>query len=270
MDFGWHDASPLGGPPTQPFAVRWTGALIPPITGVYQLGVRGSSGYALQLDGRELLPLQTNEHEPFTRAVPVELEAGRLYDVRLDYLNNGRDPQVQLLWAAPGGDLIAPALEAARKAEVIVLVLGLSPALEGEEMPVNVEGFAGGDRTDIVLPRPQQALLEQLHALGKPIVLVLLNGSALAVTWADAHVPAIVEAWYPGEEGGTAIADVLFGDTNPAGRLPVTFYAVARPVAAVRRLRHGRPHLSLPDPAAPLPVRPRAELHALRLQQPAR
>jgi beta-glucosidase len=96
--------------------------------------------------------------------------------------------------------------------------------LEGEEMPIDVEGFAGGDRTDIGLPRPQQVLLEQVSALGKPVVLVLLNGSALAVAWADAHVPAIVEAWYPGEEGGSAIADVIFGDTNPAGRLPVTFY----------------------------------------------
>jgi beta-glucosidase len=224
VDFGWHDASPLGGPPTQPCAVRWTGALIPPITGVYQLGVRGSSGYALQLDGRELLPLRTSEHEAFTRVVPVELEAGRLYDVRLDYLNNGRDPQVQLVWAMPNQDLTAAALEAARKAEVIVLVLGLSPSLEGEEMPVKIEGFAGGDRTDIGLPRPQQKLLEQIHALGKPIVLALLNGSALAVDWADAHVSAIVEAWYPGEEGGAAIADVIFGAVNPAGRLPVTFY----------------------------------------------
>ena len=104
------------------------------------------------------------------------------------------------------------------------MVLGLSPILEGEEMPVDVEGFAGGDRTDIGLPRPQQALLEQICALGRPVVLVLLNGSALAVAWADAHVPAILEAWYPGEEGGAAIADVLFGNYSPAGRLPVTFY----------------------------------------------
>ena len=155
---------------------------------------------------------------------PVALEAGRLYDLQLDYVNNGRDPQMQLLWAVPGQDLVTSALEIARKADVVVLVLGLSPALEGEEMRVNVEGFAGGDRTDITLPRPQQALLEAIRRLGKPVVLVLLGGSALAVDWADAHVPAIVEAWYPGEEGGSAIADVLFGDVNPAGRLPVTFY----------------------------------------------
>ncbi len=224
VDFGWRDASPLGGPTTQPFSVRWTGALIPPVSGAYQVGVRGSSGYRLLLDGQELLPLVINEHEADTRAAPVTLEAGRLYDVRLEYLNDGRDPQVQLLWAVPGQDWATPALEIARKAEVVVMVLGLSPALEGEDMPVSVEGFAGGDRTDIALPRPQQALLEAIHALGKPVVLVLLNGSALAVDWADAHVPAIVEAWYPGEEGGAAIADVLFGDCNPSGRLPVTFY----------------------------------------------
>jgi beta-glucosidase len=91
-------------------------------------------------------------------------------------------------------------------------------------MPVHIPGFAGGDRTAIGLPRLQEELLEQLHALGKPVVLVLLNGSALAVNWAAEHIPAILEAWYPGQAGGDAIADVLFGDYNPAGRLPVTFY----------------------------------------------
>jgi len=104
------------------------------------------------------------------------------------------------------------------------MVMGLSPTLEGEEMPVEVEGFLGGDRTDIALPRPQEELLKRIHALGKPMVLVLLNGSAVAVNWANEKVPAIIEAWYPGQAGGEAIADVLFGDYNPAGRLPVTFY----------------------------------------------
>jgi beta-glucosidase len=223
VDFGWRDASPMGGATSDPFSVRWTGALIPPGSGIYQLGVRGSSGYGMFLDGQEVLPLAFNEHEVFTRTAPVTLEAGRLYDLHLEYINVGRDPQVQLLWATPEQGFTPAALDIARKAEVVVMVLGLSPALEGEEMPIGVEGFAGGDRTDIGLPRPQQALLEQVCALGKPVVLVLLNGSALAVACA-AHVPAILEAWYPGEEGGSAIADVLFGDYNPAGRLPVTFY----------------------------------------------
>jgi beta-glucosidase len=107
---------------------------------------------------------------------------------------------------------------------VVVLVLGISSQLEGEEMNVTEPGFAGGDRTDINLPARQEGLLKAVAATGKPVVLVLLNGSALAVNWAQSNVAAIVEAWYPGEEGGAALADMLFGDYNPAGRLPVTFY----------------------------------------------
>jgi beta-glucosidase len=91
-------------------------------------------------------------------------------------------------------------------------------------MPVQVQGFSGGDRLTIDLPKVQEDLMRAVAATGTPTVLVLLNGSALAVNWADANIPAIVEAWYPGQAAGTAIADVLFGDYNPAGRLPVTFY----------------------------------------------
>jgi beta-glucosidase len=131
---------------------------------------------------------------------------------------------VQLLWAAPQGDLLAEAELAASNAEAVVLVLGLTPRLEGEEMSVDLPGFNGGDRTTLKLPDSQETLLRRIAALGKPTVLVLLNGSAVAVNWADEHVPAILEAWYPGQAAGTAIADVLFGDYNPAGRLPVTFY----------------------------------------------
>jgi beta-glucosidase len=116
------------------------------------------------------------------------------------------------------------AVEAARKADLVVMVSGLSPHVEGEEMKVNAEGFSGGDRTSLDLPAPQRKLLERVHALGKPTVLVLMNGSALGVNWADENVPAIVEAWYPGGEGGTAVAAMLAGDFSPAGRLPVTFY----------------------------------------------
>jgi beta-glucosidase len=112
----------------------------------------------------------------------------------------------------------------AEKADVVVAVMGLSPRVEGEEMPVAVDGFFGGDRTSIELPSLQERFLKRLHCLGKPLVLVLLNGSALAIPWAIEHVPAIVEAWYPGQAGGDALADVLFGDYNPGGRLPITFY----------------------------------------------
>src|SRR5207249_425076 len=126
--------------------------------------------------------------------------------------------------SVPAETLAVEAVKAARQADAVVLFLGLTARLEGEEMRVELEGFRGGDRTRIDLPAAQERLLERIVAVGKPTVLVLLNGSALAVGWAQQHVPAIVEAWYPGQAGGTAIADVLFGDYNPGGRLPVTFY----------------------------------------------
>jgi beta-glucosidase len=120
--------------------------------------------------------------------------------------------------------LAAEAISLAQKSELIVFVGGISADLEGEEMPVKVDGFKGGDRTSLDLPQAQQQLLEKLQALGKPVVFVMTNGSALSVNWAQEHIPAILDCWYPGEEGGNAVADVLFGDYNPAGRLPVTFY----------------------------------------------
>src|SRR5439155_16272699 len=132
---------------------------------------------------------------------------------------------------ARGSDLAActdslenEAVAAARQADVVVLFLGLTARLEGEEMRVEIEGFRGGDRTSLDLPAPQQQLLERIVALGKPTVLVLLNGSALAVNWAEQHVRATVETWYGGQAAGGALADVLFGDYNPGGRLPLTFY----------------------------------------------
>jgi beta-glucosidase len=125
---------------------------------------------------------------------------------------------------ADSARMLDSALTIARRADAVVLVLGISPRLEGEEMRVHVAGFDGGDRTSLDLPAPQQALMRAVAALGRPTVLVLMSGSAVAIDWADAHVPAILEAWYPGQAAGTAIADVLFGAYNPAGRLPVTFY----------------------------------------------
>jgi beta-glucosidase len=116
------------------------------------------------------------------------------------------------------------AVAAAKSADVVVAVVGITSRLEGEEMRVNVPGFTGGDRTSLDLPQPEQALLEAVAAAGKPLVVVLTNGSALGVNWANAHANAILDAWYPGEEGGSAVAETLSGKNNPAGRLPVTFY----------------------------------------------
>src|SRR6266571_5206718 len=135
-------------------------------------------------------------------------------------------------WVVPGDSGLAEAVRAAEQADAVVLCLGLTAQLEGEEMSVETPGFRGGDRTRIDLPDAQQRLLERIVAVGKPTVLVLMSGSAVAVNWAQEHVPAIVEAWYGGQAAGSAVADVLFGDYNPGGRLPVTFYKSVNDVPA--------------------------------------
>jgi beta-glucosidase len=223
VDFTWKNTTPLTRQWGDEFSIRWTGYLVPPVSGRYWLGVEGFSGYKLYLSD-ELIVEHTSIHHPILRSKKVEMEGGRVYPLRLEYSCRGLDPQVRLLWAQPDVDYETAALEAAGKADVIVAVMGLSPRLEGEEMPIQADGFAGGDRTSIELPLLQEEFLKKLHDLGKPVVLVLLNGGALAIPWAAEQMPAIVEAWYPGQAGGDALADVLFGDYNPGGRLPITFY----------------------------------------------
>jgi beta-glucosidase len=226
VDFNWGDVAPVAGLGDD-FSVRWTGEIQATATGRYTLGFRAANAFRLLVDGKPVASGRS-DHEPLTRSGSVTLRAGRSYPIRIELEHEKYDAVGHLLWEAPGGrgDEAAEAVAAAKAADAVVLVLGLSSQLEGEEMPIRIEGFQGGDRTSLDLPKVQQALLESVAAAagGKPVVLVLLNGSALGVGWADANVPAIVEAWYPGQAGGTAVADVLFGDANPAGRLPVTFY----------------------------------------------
>ena len=226
VNFDWGMNGPAAGVPADDFSARWTGKLVPAVSGKYQIGATADDGLRVYLDGK-LIAEDWTDHAPTTRTGEVTLEAGRSYDIRLDYYEGRIGAVARLVWQPPAQASRSPyadAVEAARQADAAVLVLGISSQLEGEEMNVREPGFKGGDRTDIDLPARQQALLEAVAATGKPVVLVLMSGSALAVNWADAHVAAIVQAWYPGEEGGAAVADVLFGDYNPAGRLPVTFY----------------------------------------------
>jgi beta-glucosidase len=166
-------------------------------------------------------------NSPVTRATSakITLEAGREYALVVEYYEADRDAEVRLGWKLPGAEPpFDAAVNAARAADAVVFVGGLTAEVEGEEMRVSYPGFAGGDRTDIALPAVQQKLLAAVHATGKPVVLVLTTGSALGLRWAQDNLPAILVAWYPGQQGGNAVADVLFGDVNPAGRLPVTFY----------------------------------------------
>lgn len=226
IDFEWWEGSPRADLNADDFGVSWTGFLTAPTTGTYQLGAIGMNAWELFFDNKQLVTF-SNIHEGSYRYAPVELKAGVRYPIRLDYHEFSNDASIKLLWSRPGSPSTSEAVDAAKKSDAVVLVLGLSPRLEGEEMKVPVEGFSGGDRISLDIPRAQEDLMEAVAAVGKPTVLVLLNGSAVSVNWAAQHIPAIVEAWYPGQAGGAAIADVLFGDYNPAGRLPVTFYKSA-------------------------------------------
>lgn len=205
------------------YSVRWNGFIVPPVTGDYVLGFTGEDGYRLWLDG-DLIVEDWTPHRPATTVTKqMHLEAGRAYRVKVEYFQLIRGAEARLVWSILG-KAEREALDAARRADLVIMALGLSPRIEGEEMKVSADGFAGGDRTKIDIPAPQQKLLQEIYAEKKPIVLVLMGGSAIAANWADEKLPAIVEAWYPGGQGGEAIADVLAGDYNPAGRLPVTFY----------------------------------------------
>jgi beta-glucosidase len=223
VDFIWKDDTPINGELADPFSGRWTGQLRAPVSGTYAIGLNGMNYFKLIFEGEERFDRQMT-HSPWYRYFEIDLEESETYDISIEFYSYGPDPQIQLTWEVPGKDLAAEAIEAAENSDAVVLCLGLNARMEGEEMDLEVEGFEGGDKTNLKLPAPQENLMKEIYALGKPVVLVLMSGSAIAVNWADEHIPSILQAWYGGQAGGTAVADVIFGDYNPAGRLPVTFY----------------------------------------------
>jgi len=237
IDFDWNSASPGTGVPAAAFAVRWSGTISVAAPGTYTFAPTPSHGHpcgteevcAIFLDGEPVAEhrIKTSGSRgsggigftiTFTDTAP--------HAIRVEYTHNASHNEAGFVlnWEPPAAVLQAEAVRAASQADVVVAFVGLSPNLEGEEMPVKIPGFDGGDRTSLDLPDAQQQMLEAVAKTGRPLVVVLMNGSALAVNWAQEHASAILEAWYPGEEGGTAIAETLFGKSNPGGRLPVTFY----------------------------------------------
>jgi len=209
-----------------PLSVTWDGFLTATESGEYSIGVRAKGNSAMiMIDGKPLAMEYLDGEHLQAKAGHIRLEQGKKVALKVRYELNEKGPvEAHVFWTKYDPKPSAEAIAAAKDAEVVVAVLGITGDLEGEEMPVNEDGFKGGDRTSIDLPKPEEALLEAVTATGKPVVLVLANGSALAVNWASEHVNAILESWYAGEEGGSAIAETLSGKNNPAGRLPVTFY----------------------------------------------
>jgi beta-glucosidase len=228
------------------FSARWTGKLIAPETGRFNLTLTTDLGnYRMYLNNKLIIDKWTGDTNKSTidpslnadrqqvaailEEGVVEFKKGEMYDIRIEYSHRRHKGSLTFSWAEQ--DVVnykKELLKSARESDVIIAFCGISPRLEGEAGTTvkgeEIEGFFGGDRTSIDLPAPQEKLLKELKATGKPVILVLLNGSAIAVNWANENLDAILDAWYPGQSGGTAIANVLFGDFNPSGRLPVTFY----------------------------------------------
>ena len=223
INFYWELFSPRFDMPDDNFGVKWTTYLVPPVTGTYAIGSRGSSGYDILLDGKKIIS-SMNEHEAVQIEEQADLQAGKKYKIEVLYKNYAGDAAIELLWAPPRPELIDQAVAAAKEADAIVLVLGLSRRLEGEEMSIKIDGFSGGDRTSLNLPATQERLLDAVTLTGKPVIVVLTSGGALSVNKAQEKASAVLLAGYGGQQGGNAVADVLFGDYNPAGRLPVTYY----------------------------------------------
>ena len=214
IDFYW-ELSPIKQLVDESFAVRWTGLLVPQKSGTYIF----TGNIQLKINNK------------LNSGNAIRLEKGRQYQIEAAlkvapfwWSNNHQQQFAKLAWADVSRDYHKEALEAASKAEIIVFCGGISSNLEGEEMKIETEGFAHGDRTNIELPKIQEDLLKDLYKTGKPIIYVNFSGSAIALNWQNENLPAIIQAFYPGETTGTALARLLFGDYNPSGRLPVTFY----------------------------------------------
>lgn len=237
VDFDWNSAAPVEGLAQNAFAVRWSGFIVPPRAGDFAFNMRLAHCYpcgdhehfVARVDGVEVSTYKTSGAESRESTTPtfhINFADTKPHAIEIVYTHDAPlfGAGITFEWVPPAGVLQAQAVEIAKQADLVIAMVGLSPELEGEEMKIQVEGFAGGDRTDIKLPQSQTSMLEQVAATGKPMVVVMLNGSAVAAPFADEHANAVLEAWYPGEFGGEAIARTLLGRNNPSGRLPVTFY----------------------------------------------
>ena len=238
IDNNWDGASPYPNRiPRKAFSVRWTGTITPPAAGDITFQVKladcypcdNIESYNVWIDGKQVssgTSRSKNEHDN-PAEFKVHFGDTKAHEFRMEYSHESPlfGAGVSFDWQPPVDTLRQQAVEAAKQADAVVAFVGISPRLEGEEMPIHIPGFSGGDRTSIDLPDVQVKMLQAVAATGKPLIVVLMNGSALAVNWSAQHANAILEAWYPGARGGQAIIDTLLGKNNPAGRLPITFYS---------------------------------------------
>jgi beta-glucosidase len=224
INYIWRDGTFVVGSVSQKnFSARWSTNFTASSNDEITFELTGNKPYRLIIDGEErTLSGEPDGFGPKTYA--LKASKGKTYHIVMEYRQTeGRATFSFKSGVAVRSDLNA-IVKSVKDADAVIFVGGISPQLEGEEMRVNQPGFNGGDRTSIALPQVQTDLLKALQNTGKPVVFVMMTGSAIAIPWEAEHTPAIVNAWYGGQAAGTALADVLFGDYNPAGRLPVTFY----------------------------------------------
>ncbi len=205
------------------FSARFTGEFEAPQSGDIEFTLSGNDGFRLFIGDEKVAEVWGNEYGA-GKTYTLKAEQGKKYPVKIEYMQKLGSADLNFSVGVRTPVDCQATANKVKDADVIIFVGGISPRLEGEEMPVDAEGFKKGDRLNIEIPKVQQEMVKALKATGKPLVYVVCTGSALALNWEDAHVDAILNAWYGGQEGGTAVADILFGDYNPAGRLPVTFY----------------------------------------------
>ncbi|WP_263359690.1 glycoside hydrolase family 3 protein [Acidicapsa ligni] len=238
IDFDFDHISPaaqsLAAQPGTAYSIRWTGSLIPPAPGTYKLHVavdrcfdcKGHDAYRLLIDKQLVLSDDgTKEHVP--DSLSVNWQDTHAHTIQLELLHTGEDQGIHLEWEAPAEAQLAESLHIAKDADILLALVGLSPALEGEALRIKIPGFDGGDRTDLSLPEAQRKLLSELAKLHKPMVIGITSGSAVSTASiiSNMTVPiALLQLWYPGEEGGHALANILSGSISPSGHLPVTIY----------------------------------------------
>jgi len=213
IDFDWAGGSPDSAINKNNYSVRWTGKLIAPASKTYKLSITTDDGVRFYLDG-ELLVDQWHMRGPTTDVVSKTLIASQVYDIRIEYYENSGGASAHLGWEPLINDPLTEAINICKKSDAVILVVGTDLSIESE----------GNDREYLDLPKDQEILLKKIYEVNSNTAVVLINGSPLSINWAKENIPAIIEAWFPGEEGGNAIADVIFGNYNPGGKLPMTFY----------------------------------------------
>ena len=205
--------------PKSPLSIRWTGELVPSVSGEYVFSFTSDDGCKLYIDDQLIID-DWNVHSARTEKASMKLEKGIKYQLKAEYFDNGGDAIARLHWRVPSMEeydmlnMYGDASKVIRESDVVIAVMGINQSIERE----------GQDRSSIELPKDQQIFIREAYKANPNTIVVLVAGSSMAIGWMDQNIPAIIDAWYPGEQGGTAIAEVLFGDYNPAGRLPLTFY----------------------------------------------